>query len=87
MFQDHLSKLQKVLHCLRKAGLKINLKKSFIANTELEYLGYWITRSSIKLLTKKIETIQKLAAPKTGQKLCRFIGLLNYYHNMWPKKF
>ncbi len=83
-FQDHLSKLHEVLHHLRKAGLKVNLKKSFIANTDLEYLGYWITRGSIKLLTKKIDAIQKLEAPKTSQKLCSFIGLLNYYHNMCP---
>ncbi len=38
-FQDHLSKLHEVLHHLRKAGLKVNLKKSFNVNTKLEYLG------------------------------------------------
>ncbi len=65
MFQDHLSKLREVLHHLRKAGLKVNLKKSFIANTKLEYLRYWTTRGGIKPLTKKIDAIQKLAAPKT----------------------
>ncbi len=52
-FQDHFSKLCEVLHCLRKDGLKVNLKKFFIAHTEIKYLGYWITRGGIKLLTKK----------------------------------
>ncbi len=52
-FQDHLSKLREVLHCLRKTGLKVNLKKSFISKIELEYLRYWITSASIKPLTKR----------------------------------
>ncbi len=64
-FKNHLDKLREVLYCLRKAGLKVNLKKSFITNTELEYFGYWITHGGIKQLTKKIKSIQKLAAPKT----------------------
>ncbi len=68
-FQDHLEKLCKVLSHLTKAGLQVNLKKSFIANTELKYLGYWITCGGIKPLTKKIDAIQKLAPPKTRGKL------------------
>ncbi len=52
-FTDHLNKLPEVLSRLRKAELQVNLKKSFIAHTELEYLGYWITHSGIKPLTKK----------------------------------
>ncbi len=85
-FQDHSNKLREVLHPLRKAGLKVNLKKSFIANTKLKYLRYWITRGSIKQLTKKVDATQKLAAPKTCQKLHSLIGLLNYYHDMWLKR-
>ena len=43
-YADHLEKLGVVLQKLRKAGLKVNAKKSFFAKDELEYLGYWITR-------------------------------------------
>ncbi len=52
MFQDHLEKLSEVLHCLRKAGLKVNLKMSFIENTKIKYLRYWITHGGIKPLIK-----------------------------------
>ena len=44
---DHLDKLKVVLGKLRKAGLKVNAKKSFFAREELEYLGYWITHKGI----------------------------------------
>ncbi len=36
-------------------------------------------------LTKKIQAIQKLEAPKTHHKLHNFIGILNNYQDMWPK--
>jgi Reverse transcriptase (RNA-dependent DNA polymerase) len=36
-FKDHLEKLERVLHRLQEAGLKVNSNKSFFAKTELEY--------------------------------------------------
>ena len=84
-YDDHLSKLREVLVRLRDAGLKVNIKKSFFAKAELEYLGYWITRSGISPLTKKVKAILKIEPPKTRKGLRSFIGLLNYYRDMWPK--
>ena len=46
-FEDHLEKVEKVFQKLAESGLKVNTKKSFFAQTELEYLGYWITREGI----------------------------------------
>ena len=39
-FDDHLTKLDKVLKRTQSAGLKNKPKKSFFAQPELEYLGY-----------------------------------------------
>ena len=47
-FQDHLEKLEEAFRRLKKAGLKVNAKKSFFARGELKYLGYWITRDGIQ---------------------------------------
>jgi len=38
-FEDHLEKLELVLKRLLKAGLKVNIKKSFFARSQLEHLG------------------------------------------------
>ena len=46
-FMDHLQKLSEVLSRLQQEGLKVNAKKSFFAHSQLEYLGYWITRTGI----------------------------------------
>mgnify|MGYP005753024869 CR=1 FL=1 len=85
-FEEHLELVDKVLQRLQNAGLKVNAKKSFFAKGELEYLGYWITRESIQPVDKKVKAIQNLEAPKTKKELRRFIGLVNYYRDMWIKR-
>lgn len=85
-FLDHLKKLATVLHRLKQANLKINAKKSFFAQEQLEYLGYWITRKGIQPIQTKITAIQQIAAPKTKKELRRFIGMVNYYRDMWVRR-
>ena len=85
-YKDHLEKLRIVLQRLREAGLKVNVTKSYFARGELEYLGYWITREGIKPMPKKIEAIQKIAEPKTKKELRSFIGVVNYYRDMWIRR-
>ena len=85
-FDDHLEKLDVVLARLREAGLKVNAKKLFFARTELEYLGYWITRDGIRPTSKKVDAISNIAPPKTKKELCSFIGMVNYYCDMWIRR-
>ena len=66
------------------ANLKINAEKSFFTRSELEYLGFWITQNGIRPLMKKVEAIQNLTAPKACKEICQFIGIVNYYQDMWP---
>eukprot|EP00957_Ditylum_brightwellii_P205605 15344593-Ditylum_brightwellii.AAC.1 len=43
-WESHLKKIDKVLDRLKRAGLKVNAKKSLISCQELEYLGHWVTK-------------------------------------------
>ncbi len=85
-FEDHLEKLDRVLARLRQAGLRVNANKSFFAKAELEYLGYWISRDGIKPLPKKVEAIMRIAEPKNRKELRSFIGIINYYRDMWVRR-
>ena len=85
-FDDHLERLEKVLTRLSQAGLKVNAKKSHFCQSQVEYLGYWITRHGIKPLPKKVTAIQKIAPPKTRKQLRSFIGMINYYRDMWKRR-
>jgi hypothetical protein len=48
---------------LQQAGLKVNANKSWFAQEELEYLGYWITRNRIQPAQEKVAAIQNISAP------------------------
>ena len=85
-YEDHLEKLGSVLYRLGQAGLKVNAKKSFFARGELEYLGYWITRDGIQPVKDKVQSIMNLNEPKTRKELRSFIGVVNYYRDMWIKR-
>ena len=85
-FEDHLEKLERVFFKLQLAGLKVNAKKSFFARGELEYLGYWITRDGIQPMKNKVEAIMKIAEPTNRKQLRSFIGIVNYYRDMWVRR-
>jgi Reverse transcriptase (RNA-dependent DNA polymerase) len=65
----HLEKLELVLTWLQEASLKINAVKSFFARTNLEYLGYNISREGLHPSQKKVETILQIKAPTTRVRL------------------
>jgi hypothetical protein len=83
-FDKHLEKLKKVLTRLSEAGLKINAVKSFFGRTNLEYLGYNISREGMRPSQKKVEAILQIKPPTKRKQLRRFIGMVNYYRYMWP---
>ena len=85
-WKDHLDKLREVFVRLRQAGLKINANKSFFGRDSLEYLGYWITRDGIQPVPKKVQAILNIAEPKTKKELRRFIGMINFYRDMWKRR-
>mgnify|MGYP003324213398 CR=1 FL=1 len=85
-YDDHLNKVGKVLNRVQKAGLKVNATKSFFAKHELEYLGYCISRAGIQPLPKKVNAILAIAPPKNRRELRQFIGIINYYRDMWIRR-
>ena len=83
---DHLDKLKKVLTRLREAGLKVNAEKSKFCAHETEYLGYILTRDGIKPQSKKIEAILAINPPTNVKELRRFLGMVQYYRDMWMRR-
>ena len=53
---------------------------------ELEYLGYKITCKGDKSVLKKITAILEIKRPKTRKQLRSFIGMVNYYRDMWIRR-
>ena len=78
-YKDHLEQLEMMLSRSKEAGLKVNAKKLFFAQEELEYLGYWITHKGAQLMPDEVKATLNMQAPKTHKESHLFIGLVNYY--------
>ena len=85
-FENHLKDVHKVLCRMNEAGLKVNITKSFFAQTELEYLGYFINREGVMPIPRKVEAMKHLAVPKTRKQLRSFLVMINYYRYMWKSR-
>ena len=71
---------------LHNAGLKVNVAKSFFCTHEIEYLGYILTRGGIKPQHKKVQAILALNPPNNVKELRHFLGMVQYYRDMWAKR-
>ncbi len=86
MLKDHLHQLSMELQRLCRAGLKINTEKSSFFSPEIEYLGYLLTKKGIKPVQKKIQAVIDLQAPTTLKQLHSFLGIVQFYRDMWKRR-
>ena len=52
----------------------------------MEYLGFWVTRTGIRLIDKKVEAIVNMKPTKNTNEVRALIGIVNYYKDMWAKR-
>ena len=79
---DHLAKLEAVFIRLQDVGLKVNAAKLFFCMAETKYLGYM----GVKPQQKKVQAILALNLPNEVKELRRFLGMVQYYRDMWAKR-
>ena len=83
---DHIQKLQLTLNKLKGGIIKYSTKKYFFGQTEMEYLGFWVTCDGVKPINRKIEAITNMVPPTSRKEVRNFIVLINYYHYMCPRR-
>jgi hypothetical protein len=84
-FEGHLEKLEFILKILSDKGVRVNADKSTFCADKIKYLRYWISKSGIQSIPKKVEAIQNMVRTTTHRELRRFIGMVNYYRDMWVR--
>ena len=63
-----------------------NTEKSFFRQHQVEYLGFWITRDDSKYKNINIEAKSNMKPLTSRKEVQKFIGVVNYYHNMWTRQ-
>ena len=83
---EHLTLLEDIFTRLQKSGLKFDARKLCFGAHNFDCLGYHVTRDGVMTIPKKVEAVQDLAVPKTCKQLRQFIGMINFYCDMWQKR-
>ena len=66
--------------------MKCNIDKCVFAAPQVEYLGYLLTREGIKPLPNKVQAILNLEPPKNVREVRKFLGIVQYYRDLWQKR-
>ncbi len=83
--EDHLEKLEEVLRQLCNAGIKVSAAKLTFCTLEIEYLGYVLTKDGIKPQSNKVQAILAFEPPTGVKQLRHFLGMVQYYCNLWAR--
>jgi hypothetical protein len=78
--EERMSEIIEEFHSiLRKAGIKVDPKKTFFYKIEIKFLGHLITKKGIQPLPEKIKKLQELEKPKTLVQVQAYLGTLTFY--------
>ena len=85
-FDDHLSILAEIFTLLMEAGMQVNLTKSPLCAKVVEFMGMLMKQHGYQPTPKRVESILKIAPPKTVSEVRRFVGTINFIKNHIPNR-
>ena len=81
---EHMKDINEVLELIRKAGLRIQLKKCHFFRDSVNYLGHVISRKGISPDPEKIDKVKNYPVPNSVKEVRAFLGLAGYYRKFIP---
>jgi transposase InsO family protein len=82
--EEHDNRLKAVLERIRKHGLSLNSSKCKFSQTEVSYLGHFISNGQIRPDPTRTQPIRECHQPSSLPELERFIGMANYFRSYVP---
>ena len=78
-FEQHIDHIRQIFGALRKATLKIKIKKAYFCFPNIAFLGHIVGRNGISPDPAKVEKIRNFPEPTNLKELRGALGLFSYY--------
>ena len=76
---EHITNLKVMFQTLLDNNLTANPSKTELAFNEIEYLGFLISASGVKISPRKLKVIEAIPPPKSRKSLLRILGMANFW--------
>ena len=78
---EHIEHLRQIVRLHVDVGMKLNLQKCNIFQTEVQYLGHLVSAQGIRMIPSYVQRILDWPMPRTGKELRSFLGFTGYYRS------
>ena len=73
------------MYQVARSGLASYAPKSNFCGIKMEYIKFIFTRTDIKPQPNKVQAILVISPPKQVKYFCRFLGMVQYYRDLWAR--
>lgn len=81
---EHNRNLEWVLQRCAQSNVKLKIEKCNFLQTEVEYLGFLVSGSTVRPVPSKVSKLLSIKAPRDKTELRSIIGKLNFYSRFIP---
>ena len=81
---EHLDKVREILKTLDNAELQLKAGKCKIAQSEIEWLGFKMTKDRVSPVNTKVQAITEKLRPENIKELRSFLGAVNQFNKFIP---
>ena len=83
--EDQWALLPETLECLRQGLLTVNLQKSHLCQSVIEFVGMIVNRLGTRPAPSKIDAITQLSRPNTVEEVGVLLGMTGYLRQLVPQ--
>ena len=77
--EEHIGHVTQVLEKLTTFNLQANLRKCSFYQTKIEFLGYIVSRTKIRMSLAKVEVVANWPTLTNKKEILSFLGFANFY--------